>query len=125
MCGYGYGYGYGFSAPAPVDFQPPGVNLSSCALVIAPLMHVAACAALQELDGYERGGGHLVRGYQSMIQDRNLHVWPDGTSDRCAAPLACGSKNGHLWPHRPELRNNPRSIWPAPSRVRHRSGRTC
>jgi beta-galactosidase len=61
-----------------IDLRPPSANLASYALVVAPMLHVADRSDLEGLDGYVRGGGNLVVGYQSAILDRNLHVWLGG-----------------------------------------------
>jgi beta-galactosidase len=61
-----------------IDLRPPDSDLSSYALVVAPMLHVASRADLERLDAYVRRGGHLVVGYQSAIIDRDLHVWLGG-----------------------------------------------
>lgn len=61
-----------------VDFRPVGADLSSYALVVAPMLHVASQATLERLDALVAAGGHLVVGYQSAVLDEDLHVWLGG-----------------------------------------------
>ncbi|MCU1509205.1 MAG: beta-galactosidase [Glaciihabitans sp.] len=62
----------------PVDFVRAESDLGGYSAVIAPNLFVTTAAALSNLDGFARGGGQLVVGYQSGITDENAHIVEGG-----------------------------------------------
>lgn len=65
-------------AGVTIDFRPVDADLTAYDLVVAPMLLVCSQQALERLDAYVDGGGHLVVGYQTAILDPDLHAWLGG-----------------------------------------------
>lgn len=61
-----------------VDIVPPGGNLSTYRLVIAPLLYMLRPGAAENLQRYVEQGGILLTTFFSGIVDENDHVIPGG-----------------------------------------------
>jgi beta-galactosidase len=59
-----------------VDFAPPGGNLSSYRVVLAPNMYMADEALAASLERFVTGGGTLVMSPLSGIADARDHIYP-------------------------------------------------
>ncbi len=65
-----------FAASEAVDVLPPDANLSRYRTVLAPSLNVLDAATAAALEGYVRGGGHLVLGPRSGLKDGDNALWP-------------------------------------------------
>ncbi len=67
-----------------VDIVSDTAPLSGYKLVVAPALNVITPEAARNLEGYVRGGGHLVLGQRSGMKDEDNSLWPQ----RQPGPLA-------------------------------------
>ena len=70
-----------------VDFVRAGAALDGYALVLAPLLQVAAPEELDVLASFAESGGRLVVTYATGVLDRDLHVHLGGYLGGASSPL--------------------------------------
>jgi beta-galactosidase len=70
-----------------IDFIRAGASTQGYSLVVAPLLHVASTAALDELASVAKRGDTLVVSYQSGVLDSHLHAYTGGYLGGAGSPL--------------------------------------